>query len=372
MLEARSLLRNAAEIRDFLGRMDLTAGEQHYARMMVRRFVVALDLVEELLSRRARETESDDLALLDVAPHLLTELFSQAFPITIHTIGAPYGDLPSERRGGQHLNLDLNTTHEHSGWRGFHQADLVFMGEIIEHLHASPRMVIGCASRWVKDGGCLVVQTPNAAALERRLVLLFGRNPYEMIRTGGDPGHFREYTADELEECGRYWGLKLEDVRHDNYFDLTHRGPLFRGLYGLATRIPRTLRDGMTLVFRKPEGVPDPQSTSRDIQGCLEGVRVEGDRVLVQGWAVDRIGEGPVALVELVHDDLTFFGQAPDVERSDVVEAIKGDSRHLRCGFRMEAPRPEGFDAARLIARTRDAFGDWYDLPGAATPESES
>jgi hypothetical protein len=363
MADRRTRLRDCNEIREYLASLDLSEEERDYARMMLRRFRVALDLVEDLLMRRASEVGESGLALLEVAPHLLTELFSVAFPVAIHTVGVSYRDLPRERRGGQHLNLDLNDAHRHEGWRGFHKGDVVFMGEIIEHLHASPRMVMGCASRWVKDGGWLVVQTPNAAALERRLVLLGGKNPYARIRTGEDPGHFREYTARELDECGRYWGLELEAVLYHNYFDLPHRGPLFRVLYGLTTSVRGTLRDGMTLVFRKPEGLPDPRATSRDIRGLLEQVRVEGDVLHVCGWATDRIRGGPAGLVELVHGDFTFHGQAPDVKRPDVVEVHEGNEGFLSCGFQMEVPCPEGFDPDLLIARTRDVLGDWYDLP---------
>ncbi len=55
----------------------------------------------------------------------------------------------------------------------------------------------------LKPGGAMLVTTPNAAALSKRLRLLFGQNPFEMLReTPENPGHFREYTALEMRKLG--------------------------------------------------------------------------------------------------------------------------------------------------------------------------
>ena len=367
MSEVRVGLEEPEAVRACLDELTESDEERAYARLMLPRYIMALDLVEGLLERRLR-MGVEDPAIVDVAPHLLTELFSRAFSVRIHTIGARFRDLPGERRGGEHLDLDLNSLHEHAGWRGFHRGDVVFMGEILEHLHASPRMVLGCASRWIRDDGYLVVQTPNAVALDRRLTLLLGSNPYDMIREGSDPGHFREYTAREVERMGAYWGLEHESTSFANYFRLPHRRGMKRLLYGFVSGLRPTLRDGMTIVFRRPAGTPDPRATSRDIRGHVEGLAVRDGWLIVQGWAVDLLKPGPVGLVELVHSGHTFHGAVPDLDRPDVVRALGGEEAFLRCGFRMEAPLPADFEPANLIARTRDIFGDWYDLPPPDVP----
>ena len=82
---------------------------------------------------------------------------------------------------------------------GMPRYDLVVFAEVIEHLHTSPVHTLAFVRGLLADAGVLILQTPNAASLPKRLKLLAGRNPYELIRAdGGNPGHFREYTLAEL------------------------------------------------------------------------------------------------------------------------------------------------------------------------------
>lgn len=357
-----------AAVREFLAGLRLDPEAREYARVHERRYVRALEIVGRLLDRRrAALPAGHEPILCDVAPHLLSVLFRRFLGVPVNTVGAPFPGGDAEAPHG-HMDYDLNRAHRQEGWQGFVRHDVVYMGEILEHLHASPRFVIGCASRWVKDGGFLVVQTPNAVALSRRLTMLRGRNPYEMIRDGDDPGHFREYTAPELRLMGKYWQLETEDVRYDNYFDLGNRGPVRAAAYRLGTLWPKTLRDGLTVVFRKPEGVPDPGAPSRLLRGHVDLLEIAGGVVTVAGWAVDLGLPGPCPLVDLVFDGVTFNGTVPSFHRSDVVAALGGDPRLLRCGFHIACPAPPGFDPARLAVRCRDVYGDVLLLeraPGA-------
>ncbi|MNC88966.1 hypothetical protein D3C83_48490 [compost metagenome] len=115
----------------------------------------------------------------------------------------------------------------------------------------------------MSPGARLILQTPNAAALHKRMALLFGRNPYERIREDvRNPGHFREYTLRELADYGAAAGLQIERHFYGNYFDYRYKGysrPHARvpkrhlALVNVAYDVmPRTLRPGITLVLRKP------------------------------------------------------------------------------------------------------------------------
>jgi 2-polyprenyl-3-methyl-5-hydroxy-6-metoxy-1,4-benzoquinol methylase len=76
--------------------------------------------------------------------------------------------------------------------------DLVFAGEVIEHIFDIDHLFKEF-SRVLKPAGTLVLTTPNLAALGRRLLLLFNRNPHiEITFTGDDAGHIRYFVKSTL------------------------------------------------------------------------------------------------------------------------------------------------------------------------------
>ena len=80
--------------------------------------------------------------------------------------------------------------------------------EVIEHLHTSPLHSLNFVRGLVAESGVVILQTPNAVSLPKRLKVLGGRNPYEQIRADpSNPGHFREYTLRELEGYARETGF---------------------------------------------------------------------------------------------------------------------------------------------------------------------
>ena len=131
--------------------------------------------------------------------------------------------------------------------------DLVLFLEVLEHLHTAPRLVLAALRDWMAPGAIMLLSTPNALWLKHRTKLLMGRHPYELIREEREnPGHFREYTAQELSTIAEAAGLTVERVD-------------VRCLYGFTStkdrvyaRIARCLgpnfcRD-MMLVLRRPPG----------------------------------------------------------------------------------------------------------------------
>ena len=97
--------------------------------------------------------------------------------------------------------------------------------------------------------GSLVIQTPNATALPKRFRMLLGRNPYEPIRsTPTNPGHFHEYTVSELRSALSDAGFEITRLVTANYFD--HGSRKNRAFRGLGPFVPRTLREGITVVAR--------------------------------------------------------------------------------------------------------------------------
>ena len=103
--------------------------------------------------------------------------------------------------------------------------------------------------RWLQPGGVLILQTPNAVFLPKRIKMAFGFNPFERIRqTANNPGHFREYTLAELVEIVHAAGYTVVSSSRKNYFSPSN--PLLRLLYSTDALWPPSFRAGITMVLR--------------------------------------------------------------------------------------------------------------------------
>jgi len=87
--------------------------------------------------------------------------------------------------------------------------------------------VLPALKQLLSPDGAILIQTPNAAAVSSRWKLLFGENPYELIRVDRtNPGHFREYTLKELTDYATDAGFQVSEADYCNYWQDTH--PVFR------------------------------------------------------------------------------------------------------------------------------------------------
>lgn len=95
--------------------------------------------------------------------------------------------------------------------------DAIFAGEIIEHVF-DPDRLLSEANRVLKDGGVLVITTPNLSSWFNRLFLLFGYQPLFMDvsprHSTGHPfsfgpfGHVRLFTLRALLELLKLHGFR--------------------------------------------------------------------------------------------------------------------------------------------------------------------
>jgi hypothetical protein len=153
--------------------------------------------------------------------------------------------------GSLHIEMDLNDAHSAENWpksqgEGY---DLIVFAEVVEHLYTSPEQVLNCLKGMLRTGGRILVQTPNAAALKKRLKLLSGKNPYELIRLDRtNPGHFRELTVGDLRRYAKRCGLQVEGVWMDsNLVD----GRAFERMCDRVSRfLPKKLRGGISMSLR--------------------------------------------------------------------------------------------------------------------------
>jgi len=202
-----------------------------------------------------------DTTLLDIGPSRLTALIRESFGVRVDSLG--FG--PDHAvDGARHFEFDLNLAQDETQWRqDLPQYEFVVMAEVLEHLYTAPSLVLAFVKTLLVANGRLILQTPNAASLPKRLKLLLGRNPYEMLRIDrSDPGHFREYTISELRRLAEETGFGVERCMTRFYFDARfahhaagHVAPqpvVGRVKNSLYRSLPEGLREGITMVWRKP------------------------------------------------------------------------------------------------------------------------
>jgi len=221
----------------------LDAEIKAYAQFHECRFLFLADLVGRLLPNGG--------SVLDVGVSLQTQKLLEHCPgLRIDGLGLEDGRFVGLVR--QHWHYDLDACTDEASWPSLPATyNLVLIAEVIEHLGVPPHRVLLGLKRYLKPGGYLIVQTPNAVSTWKRLKILVGKNPYEPLRTPKGAGHLREYSLDELLAAGRQAGLEVAESYVENYFG--QRPPLRRAVYNLLCALmPRPARDGITVVFRQP------------------------------------------------------------------------------------------------------------------------
>jgi SAM-dependent methyltransferase len=205
-----------------------------YLDYHARRYATLMEVVASVAAQR----------VLNVGPMFETHLL-RSTGATVDTLG--FANPPfAPREGERHIEADLNQLTSD----GDESYDAIVMAEVIEHLHTSPVLVLRDLASWLRPGGTLIVQTPNAVALHKRVRMAAGRNPLEPIREdASNPGHFHEYTLAELTGAARAAGLEPAGVRAENYFGAS-RGA--RAYAALGRVVPRGLRHGFTVWMRRP------------------------------------------------------------------------------------------------------------------------
>jgi 2-polyprenyl-3-methyl-5-hydroxy-6-metoxy-1,4-benzoquinol methylase len=114
------------------------------------------------------------------------------------------------------------------------QFDVVFAGEVIEHVFDPDAMLREC-HRVLTPSGTLVITTPNLLAWHNRLLMLLGVTPffvehsyletygpkYSLLRRASVPvGHLRIYNLTPFKALLRRNGFKIEKVRGFAYLPI--------------------------------------------------------------------------------------------------------------------------------------------------------
>ena len=237
-------LRTAPEILRYFSDWDLDADQRWYLPYNVRRFEVLLATVDEVLPANGAQRR-----VLDIGAGFQTELIRGSRPdLAVDTLGFSHPSFPP-RDGERHLPFDLNDSNDPSRWPKRVPYPLVVMAEVVEHLYTSAEAALRFVAGFLGEDGRLLLQTPNAVALHKRLRMALGRHPYGPISDDRkNPLHFREYTVRELEAAAGAAGLVVERLDLHNYFDAGGAGG--RAYVAMGRVLPPALRHGITAVLR--------------------------------------------------------------------------------------------------------------------------
>lgn len=149
-----------------------------------------------------------------------------------------------------HIVFDLNDTKEIKELNIPDEFTLIIFAEVIEHLAIHPEHVLQFFNSILARGGFIIIQTPNAVSITKRIKAVLGIHPFVEYDLDGEVGahHFREFTKSELLKCARNAGYKVTEHKYLNYFPSPNI--LLRLIYVVFGIIPG-LRNAQTLIIKK-------------------------------------------------------------------------------------------------------------------------
>tara|TARA_B100000989_G_C19459890_1_gene435742 strand:+ start:188 stop:1099 length:912 start_codon:yes stop_codon:yes gene_type:complete len=155
--------------------------------------------------------------ILDIGPgecellHYLSENFGDT--VTLHALDRHESVLKKAPSKTKLIKENLNSINDYyHGIKKYdipdNSFDVIIMTELIEHI-GFPQIFVSEVSRILKEGGVIIITTPNVHMIGNRLAVLFGRDKFfknngaEGFITRGNfdqYGHICHYTFDSLKE----------------------------------------------------------------------------------------------------------------------------------------------------------------------------
>lgn len=140
--------------------------------------------------------------------------------------------------------------------------DIVLLQDVIEHIFDPDRLVLNIKTI-LKEGGVIIVSTPNLSSLINRFALLFGFEPMSVEvstkavfgRPGSNVvGHIRNFTYRAIQDFFKYYGFQvLEQFTYVSYLseDSTFLSKLIHSVDKASRMFGRKYRSQIFLVVRK-------------------------------------------------------------------------------------------------------------------------
>jgi len=175
-------------------------------------------------------------------------------------------ELDEKLKDVPHITFDLCKSYDKTMCPEYKNSfDVIIFAEVLEHLPIAPENVLSFLYTLLKENGKIILQTPNACALHKRVLMLFGFNPFDRIipnlsidsenKQIDYHGHIREYTRKELYEISKGQNFTVIYHKYKNYLNTysNWKKPLnyiIRLFLFLSAVIPQ-FRLGQTMVLEK-------------------------------------------------------------------------------------------------------------------------
>ena len=215
----RLTLPSPEEVRRFAGQYDAFAdpGIQAYLNIALDRLIYTLRLMREIPLERPRVLE------IGAHPYFMTMLMHVYLGYEVTALNEPRDSLPatgSQVFRNQHTGEEAtvpyacaNVEFDEFPWESG-SFNLVVFTEVIEHLTYDPTHSLAEIHRVLKDGGYMVLSTPNALRWEYLRKMIRGKNYYPPYSGYGTTArHNREFSVDELSELLEGCGFEISTIQ---------------------------------------------------------------------------------------------------------------------------------------------------------------
>jgi Methyltransferase domain len=248
LMEGATVPLSGEEVRAEFEQRPLDQEMTDYLRYNAPRYAWMLGRIEALLGDVRDRWPGEKIRVLDVAKSFQTELITRLVPDgRVDDLGYDDPRFEGDRRGA-HIEYDLNHVRNRESWPQLEAYHLIVIAEVIEHLNVGPVSLLSFLASGLVPGGYLMVQTPNAVALHKRVRMLLGRPDIGPPDERSDGvAHLHEYTARELRAAGEEAGLTVARIDTANYFGTK---PAARAYNALGRVLPASLRHGLAVTFQ--------------------------------------------------------------------------------------------------------------------------
>ncbi len=213
---------------------------------------------EILATARARLPNLEKRSCLDVGVSPFTFLLGSHFA-TVRGLDLSGAFRPRCEAAG--ITLHEGGVTSDQAVAGIEKVDCIFFLEVLEHLHANPVEVLKRLRSVLREGGILVLSTPNMVCFGHRVAMLANRKlrhfTYPAFAVADEAhgfGHDRIYMPAELREYFQAAGFRRSETLYHYHIDDTAQANRSLGqrtasmLPALVKRLWPSMRDSLVMV----------------------------------------------------------------------------------------------------------------------------